>query len=353
MTLILSNEDVAAALDVEACLTAMTEAYAELAESRASQRPTSHSYLPHALPQATYSFKSVEGAIKKTGILALRVTSDIVQERPSGNSMRLDKLPLAGGGRFVGLVQLFSVETGELLAIMPDGVIQQTRVAVTSALGTRALARPDSRILALVGSGGQARAHLRYLQASLGLGEVRLFSPNEAHRTAFAAEMGRETGLPIRPCDHVAAAIEGADIVCTATNASRPVFGAEHLAPGMHYTAIREFEMDEAALARCAPVIIHTRFGGIQHYQPPGTVGDLPGVRREKPRDWSRYPEIQDLLAGKVAGRSDAQQITFFFNNVGTGVQFAAVGAAAYAGAREKRLGQEIPSGWFMQDIKP
>src|SRR5579872_4314097 len=123
MTLILSNDDVAAALDIKDCVAAMEEAYGELAESRAVQRPVSHSYLQHARPAATYSFKSVEGGIQKLGVLALRVTSDIVAERTSGNATRLDKLPLAGTGQFVGLVQLFSAETGELLAIMPDGVI--------------------------------------------------------------------------------------------------------------------------------------------------------------------------------------------------------------------------------------
>ena len=353
MTLILDNDDVAAALDTGACLAAMREAYQELAESRAVQRPVSHAYLPHSRPAASYSFKSVEGGIKKLGVLALRVTSDVVEERQVDGSVRLDKLPLAGTGQFVGLVQLFSIETGELLAIMPDGVIQQTRVAVTSALGTQALARPDSRILALIGTGGQARAHMRTLAATLALEKVRLFSPNEAHRRRFADEMQRETGVPIEICDSVAASMTGADIVCTTTNASRPLFPAADLRPGMHYTTIREFEMDERALEICEPVVIHTRFGGIQHYQPPGAVGDLPGVRREKPRDWSRYPEIQELLAGKVPGRTDAQQISCFLNNVGTGAQFAAIGAAAWRGAQAKGLGREIPTDWFLQSIKP
>src|SRR4051812_9924409 len=111
MTLILNNDDVAQALSVPSCLAVMEEVYHELAASRAVNRPTSHAYVPHSLPQATYSFKSVEGGVQKFGILALRITSDIVQERQVGNSVRLDKLPLAQG-KFTGMVQLFSVETG-------------------------------------------------------------------------------------------------------------------------------------------------------------------------------------------------------------------------------------------------
>src|SRR5512134_3480063 len=126
MTLILNNDDVQRALRVKDCLSVMEESYREQAESRAVNRPTSHSYLPHSLPNSTYSFKSVDGGVGKYGVLALRVTSDVVQEQQVHGSVRLEKLPLAGSGKFVGLVQLYSAVTGELLAIMPDGLIQQT-----------------------------------------------------------------------------------------------------------------------------------------------------------------------------------------------------------------------------------
>jgi hypothetical protein len=111
--------------------------------------------------------------------------------------------------------------------------------------------------------------------------------------------------------------------------------------------------MDEAAFEKSDVVAIHTRFGGIQHFQPPGIETDLPGVRREKTRDWSRYPEICDILAGKVTGRSSDKEITFFLNNIGTGVQFAAIGYCAFKAAKAKGLGREIPTDWFLQAIKP
>ena len=188
----------------------------------------------------------------------------------------------------------------------------------------------------MIGSGGQARAHFRYLTQVLPIKSVRLFSPNQAHRDAFARELSAESGLPVTPMASAAEAVRGCDIVCTATNASCPVLDPALLAPGMHYNSIREFEMDDAAFDRCDVVVIHTHFGGIQHFQPPGTVGDLPGVRHEKARDWTCYPEVGDLLAGKAMGRTDPRQITLFFNNVGTGVQFAAIGLCAYRAAKEK-----------------
>jgi ornithine cyclodeaminase/alanine dehydrogenase-like protein (mu-crystallin family) len=353
MTLILSNDDVEKAFSVRECLDVMEESYREQAASRAVNRPTCHSYLPHSLPNSTYSFKSVDGGVGKYGVLALRVTSDIVQEQEMHGTVRLEKVPLAGKGLFVGLVQLFSAVTGELLAIMPDGLIQQTRVGVTSALGMKFMARKNSRVLGLIGSGGQARAHYRYMTAVMPIKKVKVFSPNPEHRKAFVDEMAAETGVPGEPVNSAAEATRDCDVICSATNSSRPVIKLEWLTPGVHYNSIREFETDLAVLEKCDVIAIHTNFGGIQHYQPPGIVEDMPGVRREKPRDWTKYPEICDIIAGKVPGRTNDKQITFFLNNVGTGVQFAAMGYCAYKAAKEQGMGHEIPSEWFMQDIKP
>ena len=352
MTLILNNDDIQKALNVKECLEIMEESYLEQAAGRAVNRPTSQSYLPHSLPQSTYNFKSVDGGVEKYGVFALRVTSTVDQEQHVNNSVRLDKLPLAKG-KFVGLVQLFSAVTGELLAIMPDGAIQQTRVGVTSALGMKVMARKNSEILGLIGTGGQARSHYRFMTSTLEIKKVKVFSPNPEHRKKFAEEMARETDVAGEPVSSAEEAVKDCDVVCSATNSSRPVLNPDWLRPGMHYNSIREFETDLAALDRCHVVAIHTQFGGIQHYQPPGVVDDMPGVRREKPRDWSRYSEICDLIAGKAPGRTDDKQITFFLNNVGTGVQFAAMGYCAYRAAKEKGLGHEIPTDWFLQDIKP
>jgi alanine dehydrogenase len=352
MTLILNNAEIQRALNLKECLDVMEESYRELAYSRAVNRPTSQTYLPHRMPDATYSFKSVDGGVGKFGVMALRLTSDIVQEQQLHGSVRLEKVPLARG-MFVGLVQLFSTETGELLAVMPDGFIQQTRVGVTSALGMKIMARKNSQVLGLIGSGGQAQAHYRFMTTVMAIKKVKVYSPNREHRKALVTQMETATGVEGEPVGTAEEAVKGVDVICSATNSSRPVLQLDWLEPGMHYNSIREFETDMAIFNKCDVAAIHTRFGGIQHYQPPGIEDDMPGVRREKPRDWNRYPEISDLIAGKAPSRSNDKQITYFFNNVGTGVQFAAMGYCAYKGAKEKGLGNEIPSDWFLQDIKP
>src|SRR3972149_4979795 len=241
MTLILSNDDVKAALNVRECLDVMEESYREQAASRAVNRPTCHSYLPHSLPNSTYSFKSVDGGVGKLGVLALRVPSAIGQEQQVHQTVRLEKLPLAGKGMFVGLVQLFSAATGELLAIMPDGFIQQTRVGVTSALGMKVMARRDSQIIGLIGSGGQAKAHYRYMTAVMPIKKVKVYSPNAEHRKAFVEEMAKETGVAGEPVGSAEEAARGCDVICSATNSSRPVVKLDWLEAGVHYNSFREF----------------------------------------------------------------------------------------------------------------
>ncbi|MFQ5682414.1 MAG: ornithine cyclodeaminase family protein [Candidatus Binatia bacterium] len=353
MTLILNNEEVRNAIHVEECLQSMEEAYRELATSRAVNRPTSHIYAAHRLARASYSFKSVEGAVEKFGVLALRITSDIAKEEKVNGGIRLEKLPLAGNGQYVGLVQLFSIETGELLAIMPDGLIQQFRVGITSALAAKALCRQDAAVLGLIGSGGQARAHLRLLASVRPINRVKVFSTTVDHRKTFAAEMEKTLGLPVQSVDSVEEAVEDSDLVCTATNSSRPIITGSMLGRGVHLNAIREFEVNESVFEKTDVIAIHTRYGGIHHYLPPGLKEDLPGIRREKARDWNRYPELGDLLTGRAPQRTNQSQITFFLNNIGTGIQFAVMGYCVYRRAIENHLGKEVPTDWFLQDIKP
>jgi ornithine cyclodeaminase/alanine dehydrogenase-like protein (mu-crystallin family) len=291
--------------------------------------------------------------VEKFGVLALRITSDIVKEVNTNGRVHFEKLPLAGGGHFLGLVQLFSIETGELLAIMPDGIIQQYRVAITSALAAKLLCRENATVLGLIGSGGQARQHLRLLSSVRPIEKVKVFSPTPDHREKLAGEMTEEIGISVAPVNSVEEAVRGCDLICTATNSSRPMITGTMLYPGVHLNAIREFEVDETVFEKSDFIAIHTQYGGIHHYLPPGLKEDLPGIRREKPRDWSRYPDMGDLITGKTSGRTNESQVTFFLNNVGTGLQFAVMGHCVHESAKKKGLGREIPTEWFLQDVKP
>ena len=141
MTLILSNDDVEKLLTMRECVAVMEEAYAELADGRGVSRTRSDCFTPTARADALYSLKSMDGVAPKFGIGAVRINSDIITWPRRGNTMRREKVAAAPNNRYVGLVLLFSVENGEPLAILPDGVMQRMRVGAANGLGIKYLAR--------------------------------------------------------------------------------------------------------------------------------------------------------------------------------------------------------------------
>jgi alanine dehydrogenase len=236
MTLILSNDDVAKCLSMPECIEVMEDAYVELREGRGVNRVRSDCLVPSGNGDALYSLKSMDGVIPKLGIGAVRIDSDIVTWPQHGNARRRVKVPAAPGGRYVGLVLLFSSRTGELLAIMPDGVIQRMRVGAANGLGVKYLARKDARSLAVLGSGWQAGAQLMAACAVRSVESIRCFSPDAEHRAQFARAMSHELGVEVVPVAQPEEAIAGADIVMCASNSIDNIFFERWIEPGMRCT---------------------------------------------------------------------------------------------------------------------
>lgn len=352
MTLLLTNDDVEQVLDMHAAIDALEPVYRELPLGRAVNRPQSQTYLPGPLPGSSYCLKTVEGGAQALGVMALRLTSDVLRAETLDGTTRRVKVPAAPGGRFVGLVLLFSVENGSLLAIMPDGIIQRLRVGASSALATREMARPDARTVGLIGAGAQATAQLLGLAAVCEVERVRVYSPTVERRSAFAVDLTARLGVPVEPAEDARSAVEGADIVLAATNSPAPVLDAAWLQPGMHVGFIREFEMSDAVLARADRVVTHTKQGDIDHHTPIGQ-GVLAQTQRGRGIEWAQYPDLAEVLAGSASGRGNSDELTLFMNNFGVGIQFATLGARAYRGARDRGLGRELPDDWFLEAIQP
>ena len=352
MTLLLTNDDVEQVLDMPTALAALEPVYCDLALGRAVNRPQSQTYLPGPLAGSSYCLKTVEGGDESLGVMAIRLTSDVLRSETVAGVTRRVKVPAAPGGRFLGLVLLFSLEHGGLLAILPDGIIQRLRVGASSALATQALARPDACRVGLIGAGAQATAQLLGLAAVRTIERVRVFSPTVARREHFAASLAAQLDTSIEAVDNARAAVEGAEIVLAATNSATPVLDADWLRPGMHVGFIREFEMSDAVLARVDQVITHTKQGDIDHHTPTGQEA-LAQTQRGRGIAWGDFPDLGELLAGQVVGREGPDEVTMFMNNFGVGIQFAALGACAFQGARERGLGRELPDDWFLESIQP
>ena len=196
MTLILSNDDVDKLVTMPECIDVLEEAYIELADGRGISRTRSDCITPTAgHPDALYSLKSMDGVVPKLGVGVVRINSDIVSWPKRGNNVRREKLRAAPGGRYVGLVLLFSTDNGEPLAIFPDGVMQRMRVGAANGLGIKYLARKNAATVGILGSGWQAGAQLMAACAVRPITAIRCFSPNAENREAFARQMRDVLGL--------------------------------------------------------------------------------------------------------------------------------------------------------------
>ena len=171
------------------CIAILEDAYRALHAGTAITRKRSDCLTPTERKNAVYGFKTMDGVIPDQGVSAVRLNSDIVTWPVIEGSIRRVKVPAAPNKRWVGLILLFSTNTGEPLSIMPDGVIQRTRVGATNGLGIKYMARQNSETVGILGSGWQAETQLFAACSVRNIKFIKVFSPNESHRVSFAQEM--------------------------------------------------------------------------------------------------------------------------------------------------------------------
>ncbi|MCD2199489.1 ornithine cyclodeaminase family protein [Halobacterium sp. KA-4] len=235
---------------------------------------------------------------------------------------------------------LFDADTGEPLAIVDGARMNPFKTGATGAVGVDALAREDASTLAVIGSGAQARGQLRATATVRDFEEVRVFSPTEANREAFAAEMDDDLAISVEAVSSSTAAVEGADVVVTATNASEPVFDSADLADGTHVTAMGQYhpekhELDAETIERAVYVPdlrdrVTQDAGSFIHALEEGVVTED-----------HVHAELGDVVAGNAPGRVAADDVTVF-DSGGTGIETAAAAYMLYERASERGLGTDI-----------
>jgi ornithine cyclodeaminase/alanine dehydrogenase-like protein (mu-crystallin family) len=176
MVKLISNAEVEQVLTMEDALQLMEEAFTELAVGRAVSPPRTHTYMPSPNPGLSYRHKSIIGGVEKFGVMAERVTSHMVGFPEIGGLKRQVKLAPTPGHRYPDFILLFSLTTGELLAIIQSGVLQRMRVGATSGVGTKYLAREDAKVAGIFGSGWQAATQLQALCAVRSIHQIKVFS---------------------------------------------------------------------------------------------------------------------------------------------------------------------------------
>jgi len=366
--LILSNEEIESFLSIKVCIDALEKAYSCWDKGTAINRPRTDLVLPASNEAGVYAFKSMEAGLYDPPIVAMRVNSDIIRWNQQGNRTIKTKIPAAPGDKYVGLVMLFSTISGEPLAMFPDGVVQRMRVASSSALAARYLAREDSATMALFGSGWQAGSHLPAMCAVRPLKLVKVFSPTRANLEAFVQELQPKVSAEVRAAESPEDAIRDADIIATTTNSLSRVVDPKWVRPGLHLTCVRVPELGDETIRKVDRLVIHAHQHAPENYVAGyGEEGiaahDAIDIIRKGPAHahevkvehpfWLSAPALKEMITGKVPGRASAEESTCFLNNIGIGLQFAAVGAAVYSEAKSKGIGRELPTDWFLESVHP
>jgi alanine dehydrogenase len=241
------------------------------------------------------------------------------------------------------VIVAFDPRTGSPAALMDGTAITETRTACCSALATRLLARPDAAVLAVLGTGVQARAHARAVTRVRTFREVRVAGRDPGKASVVAAELAGELGLDIRAAGSFGEAMEGADVVCAATHSPEPVVRRAWVSPGTHVNSVgfnlagREVD---AETVRDAVVVVESRAAALA--PAPAGANDLTWAIRDGVIGQDHvHAEIGELVAGIRPARTSPDQITLY-KSVGIAAQDAAAAALVLAEAERRGAGTRI-----------
>lgn len=362
MTLLLNNHDIQQVLTAEMTIAALEKSYRQLIEKEAVCRPRIDIRIPTRTAGRFYQWGTMEGG-STSGYFAIRMKSDVLEEQEY-NGARTEEKFCVRPGLYCGLILLTSIENGEPLALINDGYLQHLRVAADGAIGAKIMSREKSSVLGMLGSGGMARSHVEALLRVRDIRRIQVYSPTKANRERYAAQMWEKYGIEAVAMENPREVYRAADILAACTDSAVPVIKGEWLEEGMHVIAIGG-RPDAAARSRfdvtlrlgTAPAPVgRPELGTADEYL--GYLARPDAELWQRRRMGKRAPAITgdvmlaDILSGKSEGRSSARQITYSERGNIQGAQFYAVAAVAYEEAKKRGLGHEIPTAWFLQDIR-
>ena len=307
----LSQADVNELLDLDALIDALAAAHQELSEGKASMPPRIA-----AFAERNGLLGAMPAYLPSAG-LACKLVSLFPENRDRHTHQ--------------ALICVFDPTNGTPVALMDGTYITATRTAAGSALATRLLAREDAHVLAILGSGVQARTHADALGRVRRFDEIRVASRDSGRAAELAAELG---GKAVGSFEE---AVRGADVVAATTHAAEPIVLGEWLTPGVHVNSVGA---NPAGRGEVDPAIVRQALVAVEFREStlaPPPAG-APEFRDGTPED---VVELGELVAGTKPGRTSPEQITLY-KSVGVAVQDAAAAALVLARARERSVGREI-----------
>jgi ornithine cyclodeaminase len=316
--LVISRSQVEQLLDLDTLIDTLGAAMADLSAGRASVPPRNF-----ALVDRSGLLAAMPAYLPTQKVLAAKLVLVFV-----GNASK-------GLETHQAVVAVFDPETGVPLALVDGASITALRTAAGSALATRLLARDDARVLAVIGSGVQARSHARALPRVRRLTEIIVAARTREKAEAFALEIGA------RVAPSYAEAIQAADIVCACTNATEAVVRREWLRPGVHVNSVGFAagpELEPETFAD-AVVAVESRAAAIGAF--PNGAADISAAVDRGMLELTDICEVGELVGRLRPGRTSDDQITIY-RSVGVAAQDAAAAGLVLEAARARRVGTTV-----------
>jgi ornithine cyclodeaminase len=328
--LVLTRSQVEELLDLDALIDTLADAMADLSAGRASVPDR----VGAAVPDRDGVLAAMPGFVPSCGVLAAKLVS--LFPRNAGTALPTHQ----------AVIVVFDADTGRPAALLDGTAITAARTGACSALSARLLARQDATVLAILGTGVQARSHALAMCRVRAIREIRVAGRNPAKATKLAEELSEELS-DATPDVHAVPtyreALDGADIACACTHASVPVVRREWLSPGVHVTSVgynrAGREVDDATVAT-ALVCVESRQAVLAPY-PAGSNDLLQPIRDGVITTDHLHAEVGELVAGSRSGRATADQITLY-KSVGVAAQDAAAAAVVLTAAGRAGAGQQI-----------
>jgi len=321
---ILSREDVRRALPMRQAIEVMKGAFAQLSTGQAEVP------LRLSLPVEQHNGVTLfmPAYLSADDRVAVKIVS-VFQDNPAKG------LPLIHA-----LVVVVDAETGAPAAVMDGTYLTALRTGAASGAATDLLARQDACTVAVFGAGAQGRTQLEAVCAVRPIQEAWVYDVSPERAATYAEDMGERLSLPVRVADAPAEAVRGADVICTATTSSRPVFADADVRPGTHINAVGAYtpqmqEVPTETVLRARVVIDHRKASLAE-------AGDLliPMQQGRMGKDHI-HAELGEIAAGLKPGRVSPEEVTLF-KSVGVAVQDVAAAGAVMEAARRMGLGTEV-----------
>jgi len=350
MTIVISDDDVRRLLSMEECIEAMRVAFADFADGKAANMPRMRYSVDTATPDKRYLANIQAGAVPSYGVAAVRAGSRFMQFEEVDGARRVLHNP---DPKNWTVIVLYDLETAEPLAFVHENHISGVRVGATVGVAVEKMARENSEVLAIFGSGAQAGPMVEAICAVRPIREVRVFSPTKANREAFAEKHGRQ-GLMVTAFDDAQAIVPGADIVACATNTAEPVFDSAQLEAGQTLITIvnsdvtgRRVEVDQGAFEKASRVVINDWDSVHANAQVELLEAIEEGLISE-----DRVHTLGDVVTGRAPGRQTDDEILYYKNNTGLGMQFAAAGGVVFRKMQGEDTEMTIPTDWLGSDAE-